>query len=78
MIVITDALSHDDPFVAAAQIKAMNVEIFAVSVGIRSNKTVLQSIVSQPAEKHLFSAKDSLANLLNAVKQGTCKGTVER
>jgi hypothetical protein len=26
----------------------------------------------------LFSDKDSLANLLNAVKQGTCKGTVER
>jgi hypothetical protein len=74
MIVITDALSHDNPFIVASQIKAMNVEIFAVSVGIRSNKTVLQSIVSQPVNKHLFSAKDSLENLLNAVKTGSCKG----
>lgn len=70
---ITDALSHDDPFIVASQIKAMNVEIFAVSVGIRSNRTVLQSVVSQPVNKHLFSSKDSLEKLLNAVKEGSCK-----
>lgn len=74
MIVITDALSHDNPFAVASQIRAMNVEIFAVTVGIRSNKTVLQSIVSQPVNKHLFSSKDSLENLLNAIKKGSCKG----
>lgn len=77
MIVITDALSHDNPYTVASQIKVLNVEIFGVSVGIRSNKTVLQSIVSQPINKHLFSSKDSLENLLNAVKQGSCKGTID-
>ena len=77
MIVITDALSYDNPLIVASQIKAMNVEIFAITVGIRSNKTVLQSIVSDPINKHLFSSKDSLDIILNAVKQGSCKGTVE-
>lgn len=78
MIVITDALSHDDPLTVATQIKAMNVEIFAVIVGIRFKKFVLESIVSQPTNTHLFSSKDSLENLLNAVKKGSCKGTVAR
>ena len=77
MIVITDALSHDNPFIVASQIKAMNVEIFAVSVGIQSNKTVLQSVVSQPVNKHLFSSKDSLENILNAVKEGSCKSIIQ-
>jgi hypothetical protein len=75
MIVITDALSQDNPLIVASQIKAMNVGIFGVAVGIRSNTTALQLIVSQPVDKHLFSSKDGFDKLLNAVKQGSCKGT---
>lgn len=75
LIVITDALSHDNPFSVANEIKAMNVEIFAVSVGIRSNQTILQTIVSQPVSNHMFSSKQRLDELMKAVKQGACKGT---
>lgn len=74
MIVITDAVSHDDSLSVASQIKAMNVEIFAVSVGTRFMKSVIESMVSQPVNKHLFSSKESSENLLNSVKAGSCKG----
>ena len=74
MIVLTDALTHDDPFTVANQIRAENVEVYAVSVGIRSNQTVLQAIITQPVNKHLFSSKQRLDELMKAVKEGACKG----
>lgn len=76
LVVITDALSHDDIKTPSKAIKDKGVEIFSVGVGIRQDDEILEEIASAPKADHVFSTPKhaNLYDVLRAIKKKICTG----
>lgn len=81
VVVLSDGNSNvgGDPSPCASELRAGNIEVFAVGIGNGIDRSELQSIASQPYSRHVVSVSsfDALESVLKQLEDSVCPGKQE-